>query len=65
MIALVGLGVIKLFDAFPLSYDILKVLSILYLLYLAFKIASSTGNLEQKSSSSKPDEYADPIAAAQ
>ncbi len=54
MIALVGLGVIKLFDAFPLSYDILKVLSILYLLYLAFKIASSTGNLEQKSSSSKP-----------
>ena len=54
MIALVGHGVIKLFDAFPLSYDILKVLSILYLLYLAFKIASSTGNLEQKSSSSKP-----------
>jgi threonine/homoserine/homoserine lactone efflux protein len=54
MIALVGLGVIKLFDAFPLSYDILKVLSILYLLYLAFKIASSTGNLEQRSSSSKP-----------
>ncbi|MFT5294683.1 MAG: threonine/homoserine/homoserine lactone efflux protein [Colwellia sp.] len=54
MIALVGLGVIKLFDAFPLSYEILKVLSIVYLLYLAFKIASSTGNLEQKSSSAKP-----------
>ena len=28
MIALVGLGVIKLFDTFPLSYEILKVLSI-------------------------------------
>ena len=54
MIALVGLGVIELFDAIPLSYDILKVLSIVYLLYLAFKIASSTGNLEQKSSSAKP-----------
>ncbi len=54
MIALVGFGVIKLFDAFPLSYEILKVLSIVYLLYLAFKIASSTGNLEQKSSSAKP-----------
>jgi threonine/homoserine/homoserine lactone efflux protein len=54
MIALVGLGVIKLFDAFPLSYEILKVLSIIYLLYLAFKIASSTGNFEQKSSSAKP-----------
>jgi threonine/homoserine/homoserine lactone efflux protein len=54
MIALVGLGVIKLFDAFPLSYEILKVLSIMYLLYLAFKIATSTGNIEQKSSSAKP-----------
>jgi threonine/homoserine/homoserine lactone efflux protein len=54
MIALVGLGVIKLFDAFPLSYEILKIISIVYLLYLAFKIASSTGNLEQKSSSAKP-----------
>ena len=54
MIALVGLGVIELFDAIPLSYEILKVLSIVYLLYLAFKIASSTGNLEQKSSSAKP-----------
>ncbi|MFB0981134.1 MAG: LysE family translocator [Alteromonadaceae bacterium] len=54
MIALVGLGVIKLFDAFPMSYEILKVLSIIYLLYLAFKIASSTGNFEQKSSSAKP-----------
>ena len=39
MIALVGFGVIKLFDEFPLSYEILKVLSIVYLLYLAFKIA--------------------------
>jgi threonine/homoserine/homoserine lactone efflux protein len=54
MIALVGLGVIKLFDSFPLSYDVLKVLSIVYLLYLAFKIANSTGNLDQKSSSAKP-----------
>jgi threonine/homoserine/homoserine lactone efflux protein len=54
MIALVGLGVIKLFDAFPLSYEILKILSIVYLLYLAFKIASSTGNIEQKSSNAKP-----------
>ncbi|NQZ89272.1 MAG: LysE family translocator [Colwellia sp.] len=54
MIALVGFGVIKLFDEFPLSYEILKVLSIVYLLYLAFKIACSTGNLEQKSSNAKP-----------
>jgi len=54
MVLLVGLGVIQLFDRFPLSYDILKVLSIVYLVYLAFKIATSTGNLEQKSSNSTP-----------
>jgi threonine/homoserine/homoserine lactone efflux protein len=54
MIALVGLGVIKLFDSFPLSYQILKVISIIYLLYLAFKIASSKGSFEQGSSSSTP-----------
>jgi len=54
MVLLVGLGVIQLFDRFPMSYDILKVLSIVYLVYLAFKIATSTGNLEQKSSGSTP-----------
>jgi len=54
MIILVGLGVVKLFDRYPLSYDILKVLSIGYLLYLAFKIASSTGNIDQQSTKSKP-----------
>lgn len=54
MIALVGLGVIKLFDSFPLSYQILKVISIIYLLYLAFKIARSKGSFEQGSSSSTP-----------
>lgn len=54
MIALVGLGVIQLFDSFPLSYQILKVVSIVYLLYLAFKIASSTSNIEQQASNHKP-----------
>jgi threonine/homoserine/homoserine lactone efflux protein len=54
MIALVGLGVIQLFDRFPVSYQILKVVSIVYLLYLAFKIASSTSNIEQQTSNHKP-----------
>lgn len=43
MIVLVGLGVIQIFDQFPVSYDILKTCSIAYLLYLAFKIATSKG----------------------
>ena len=39
MIVLVGLGLIQVFEMFPVSYTILKVLSVGYLLYLAWKIA--------------------------
>ena len=41
MIILVGIGLIKLFDIYPVSYQILKGFSIIYLLYLAWKIATS------------------------
>ena len=41
MIVLVGLGLIGLFDAFPISYTILKVFSVAYLLWLAWKIANA------------------------
>lgn len=41
MIVLVGLGLIQLFDAFPVSYTILKVCSVAYLLWLAWKIANA------------------------
>ena len=37
----VGLGIIQLFDAFPMSHRILQVFSVVYLLYLALKIARS------------------------
>lgn len=40
MLFLVGIGLIKIFDFIPLSDLILKTISIIYLLYLAFKIAS-------------------------
>lgn len=52
MIVLVGLGIIQIFDRFPASYTILKVLSIVYLLYLAFKIATSdsAGKVDKKKS---------------
>lgn len=39
MIVLVGLGVMQLFDAYPISHTILKVLSVIYMLWLAWKIA--------------------------
>lgn len=39
MIGLVGVGLMVVFDAFPVLTTVLKVLSVAYLLYLAFKIA--------------------------
>jgi len=41
MVFLVGVGVMQVFDLWPLSYTILKVLSVGYLLYLAWKIANA------------------------
>ncbi len=41
MIVLVGAGLVRIFDAFPLSYAALKAASVAYLLYLAWKIATA------------------------
>lgn len=41
MVMLVGLGVMQLFDHWPPSYAVLKVLSVAYLLWLAWKIANA------------------------
>ena len=41
MVVLVGVGIMQVFDRFPQSYTILKVLSVLYLVYLAWKIANA------------------------
>lgn len=42
MILLVGAGLMQIFDAFPIAHTILKVFSVAYLLYLAWKIANAT-----------------------
>jgi threonine/homoserine/homoserine lactone efflux protein len=54
MVLLVGVGIIQLFDYFPISYQILKVVSVLYLLYLAFKIAVSSSTVQQNTARAKP-----------
>lgn len=57
MVALVGLGLVSLFEAYPLSYDILKVVSVVYLVYLAWKIATSAapaGSELEKGGEGKP-----------
>ena len=41
MVVLVGIGIMQVFDAWPTSYTVLKVLSVTYLLYLAWKIANA------------------------
>ena len=41
MIYMVGAGLTRLFDAFPVSYAILKILSAIFLTYLAWKIATA------------------------
>jgi len=46
MIFLVGTGLMTVFELFPFSHIILKTLSVIYLIYLAYKIASS--NLEAR-----------------
>lgn len=41
MVACVGLGVMQIFDLWPLSYTLLKIGSVAYLVYLAWKIANA------------------------
>jgi len=45
MIVLVGLGLVRVFDAYPVSHELLKLLSIVYLSYLALKIATTRPQL--------------------
>ncbi|KUP93308.1 cysteine/O-acetylserine efflux protein [Tritonibacter horizontis] len=42
MVLMVGAGLVQVFDAFPVTYTVLKAGSVIYLLYLAWKIAHAT-----------------------
>lgn len=42
MVFLVGVGLMQLFDAMPIAHTVLKVASVTYLLWLAWKIAHSS-----------------------
>ena len=43
MLLLVGAGLIQIFDRWPLAHDVLKVVSVAYLLWLAWKTATAAG----------------------
>lgn len=50
MIILVGAGLIQLFEAFPVSYTALKIASVIYMSWLAWKIARAAPARGNKSS---------------
>lgn len=54
MVIMVGVGLLQVFDAFPVSYEILKYVSIAYLLYLAWKIAHASPPSSKAESTAKP-----------
>lgn len=47
MLALIGLGFGTLFTRYPLLHEIIKVVGIVYLLYLAWRIAMTRGGMER------------------
>lgn len=51
MLALIGLGFGSLFQLFPLLHEIIKIVGVLYLVYLAWKIASTRGGADGKTPS--------------
>ncbi|GAB1264245.1 LysE family translocator [Aurantivibrio infirmus] len=51
MVVAVGLGIGFLFERFPVLHLILKIVGSLYLLYLAYKIATTRASIEEKKSS--------------
>lgn len=54
MIAMVGFGIAQIFNTYPVSHTILKVLSVAYMLWLAWKIAHAAPPSEAVASEARP-----------
>lgn len=54
MVFLVGIGIFKLFDTYPVLHSGLKIISIIYLIYLAWKIATTSSPTSEDQSQAKP-----------
>jgi threonine/homoserine/homoserine lactone efflux protein len=54
MVLLVGLGLAQLFQLYPASYTVLKIVSVFYLLFLAWKIATAGKPDENVKTSGRP-----------
>ncbi|AXI44952.1 hypothetical protein C1J03_02225 [Sulfitobacter sp. SK012] len=53
MLILLGSGVVQVFDGFPVIYTVLKVASVIYMLWLAWKIAHAAP-VEKRDAAGKP-----------
>jgi threonine/homoserine/homoserine lactone efflux protein len=47
MLALIGLGFGTLFQLYPILHEVIKIVGVIYLLYLAWKIASTRGGVSE------------------
>lgn len=54
MIVLVGIGLMQLFETYPILHDVLKIVSVLYMLWLAWKIAHAAPPKGKASSEATP-----------
>jgi threonine/homoserine/homoserine lactone efflux protein len=54
MVALVGIGIMQVFDLYPASYLILKWCSVIYLVYLSYKVATSAAPENKGTNKAKP-----------
>jgi threonine/homoserine/homoserine lactone efflux protein len=54
MVALVGIGLTEIFYTYPASFKVLHAFSIVYLLYLAFKVATAAPALDQSKPGQSP-----------
>ncbi|EFL89233.1 LysE family translocator [Ahrensia sp. R2A130] len=50
MVALVGLGLAQIFDLYPVSRTVLQVISVIYMLWLAWKIATAAAPKDAETS---------------
>jgi threonine/homoserine/homoserine lactone efflux protein len=62
LVFLAGIGLLSVLDYVPFLYEVLHVASVLYLLYLAWKIATARPIASEKSSTSKPISFLQAVA---
>ena len=53
LMLLTGMGLVQIFDLYPISYTVLKIASVVYMIYLAWKIANAAP-IEKRSAEGRP-----------